>query len=260
MDHNKINNLLSDTLHLHKTGVISIIGAGGKTSLMFQLARELSKLKNRVLTTTTTKIFMPKPLQSPDTIIENSVDKLIQRAKINLKNFSHFSAGKKYDPVSKKLIGFSTHTINQLWKTCLFDWIIVEADGAKQRSHKASGSHEPVIPKDTTHLILVTGLDAVGKTLDDHSVHRPEIFSNNTGTGMGDVIDEQSIAASIDFEIKKAESLCCPAFNFILLNKADTLHRTASGKKIAKLLKKNKIIEKIIVTSLKDGLSIKHIV
>ncbi len=250
---------LKNTLHLNKTGVISLIGAGGKTSLMFHLAKELSKSKNRVLTTTTTKIFMPKPFQSPDTIIENDVDKLIQKAKINLKNFSHFSAGSKYDPVSKKLIGFNPDIIKQLWQTRLFDWIIVEADGAKQKPLKASGPHEPVIPKNTTHLILVTGLDAVGRILDDDSVHRSKIFSNNTGVGMGELINEQSIAASINFEIRKAESFCCPVLNFVLLNKADTLGRAASGKKIAKLLKKIEKIEKIITISLKDNALIKYV-
>jgi probable selenium-dependent hydroxylase accessory protein YqeC len=39
---------------LKKGGVISIVGAGGKTALMFRLARELSKDGGRVLTTTTT--------------------------------------------------------------------------------------------------------------------------------------------------------------------------------------------------------------
>ena len=61
MDHQKRINTLSDTLHLYKTGVISLIGAGGKTSLMFKLAKELSQLKHRVLTTTTKKIFLPQP-------------------------------------------------------------------------------------------------------------------------------------------------------------------------------------------------------
>ncbi len=260
MDHHKMTITLIETLHLEKAGIISIIGAGGKTTLMYQLARELSNFKRRVLTTTTTKIFMPKPLQTSDTIIEKDVDKLIQKIKTNLKDYPHFSAGREYDPVSKKLIGFNPHIINQLYQTSLFDWIIVEADGAKLKSLKASGSHEPVIPRDTTHLIHVTGLDAVGRILDDNSVHRSKIFSDNTGVGMGEIINEQSIAASIDLEIKKAELLCHPSANYVLLNKADTLYRTASGLKIGNLLRKNKTIENIIIVSLKDKIAIKHIV
>ena len=47
---------LRDALKLDEGGVVSFVGAGGKTSLMFSLARELSKVGESVLTTTTTKI------------------------------------------------------------------------------------------------------------------------------------------------------------------------------------------------------------
>jgi hypothetical protein len=46
-------------LALGKNGVISLVGAGGKTSLMFRLAHELSASGDTVLTTTTTKIYPP---------------------------------------------------------------------------------------------------------------------------------------------------------------------------------------------------------
>ena len=42
--------------------VVSIVGAGGKTTLMFSLARLLGS-KNKVLVTTTTTIYVPNPCQ-----------------------------------------------------------------------------------------------------------------------------------------------------------------------------------------------------
>jgi probable selenium-dependent hydroxylase accessory protein YqeC len=128
----------------------------------------------------------------------------------------------------------------------------VEADGSRQKPFKASGPYEPVIPDCTTHLILVAGLDVVGKILDDNFVHRAQIFSNNTGLAMGKIINEQSIAESIDIEIKKAKTFCCPSSIFVILNKAETIKRANSGKRIATLLKKNQNIEKIITISLKN--------
>ncbi|MEN8212016.1 MAG: selenium cofactor biosynthesis protein YqeC [Thermodesulfobacteriota bacterium] len=254
-----MTNSLIKALQLNKKGVISLIGAGGKTSLMFLLAKKLSQSKKRVLTTTTTKIFMPEPDFSPDTIIEDDVNELIKKARCNTKHYHHFSAGRKHDTISGKLKGFEPEIIDHLWQTKIFDWIIVEADGAKQKPLKSSNLNEPVISKATTHLILVTGLDAVGKTLDENHVHRPEIFSDNTGLGMGEKIDAQSIASSIGFEIKKAKSFCSSSLNFILLNKADTYSRKASGNKIAKILKPDENIEKIIIASLKDKTSVKNI-
>ncbi|MCD4678214.1 MAG: hypothetical protein K8S18_19810, partial [Desulfobacula sp.] len=63
-----MTNTLIDNLQLNRRGVISLIGAGGKTSLMFCLAKELENSGKTVLTTTTTKIFMPTPDQSPVTV------------------------------------------------------------------------------------------------------------------------------------------------------------------------------------------------
>ena len=55
---------LRQALLLGEGGVISLVGAGGKTSLMFRLAHELSLTGDSVLTTTTTKIYVPEPVQS----------------------------------------------------------------------------------------------------------------------------------------------------------------------------------------------------
>ena len=252
-----MTNTLIDKLHLDRQGVISLIGAGGKTSLMFHLAKELTDSGKTVLTTTTTKIFLPGPDQSPVTIIENTVGELVRKSESHLNHYPHFSAGSRHDAVTGKLNGFAPDIIDQLWQTRLFDWIIVEADGARRKPLKATNSHEPVIPGATTHLILVTGLDAVGTMLDDKYVHRAKLFSENTGLAPGETIDEQSIAISTAIEIKKARTMSHPRFNFVFLNKADTPERMASGQKIAKLLQTNKNIFQIITASLKDKILVK---
>ncbi len=252
-----MTNTLIDKLHLNRHGIISLIGAGGKTTLMFSLAKELIDSGKTVLTTTTTKIFMPNPDQSPFTIIESAVGELVKKSKSCLNRYPHFSAGSRHDPVTGKLNGFGQDIIDQLEKANLFDWIIVEADGAKRKPLKATDSHEPVIPRGTTHLILVTGLDAVGKTLEDKYVHRAKLFSENTGLPLGETIKEQSVAISIAIEIKKAKALGHPFFNIVFLNKADTPDRAVSGKKIAELLQTNKNIDQIITASLKDNIPVK---
>ena len=47
---------LIDALELVSARLISLVGAGGKTNLMFGLAREFAAAGERVLVTTTTKI------------------------------------------------------------------------------------------------------------------------------------------------------------------------------------------------------------
>ncbi|WP_300456810.1 selenium cofactor biosynthesis protein YqeC [Desulfobacula sp.] len=249
---------LIDNLGLTGKGVISIIGAGGKTSLMFRLAKELANSGNTVLTTTTTKILMPAPDQSPETILAGSIEELVTKSTACLTRYPHFSAGHGYDPVLKKLNGFNRDTIDQLWRTALFDWIIVEADGAKRKPLKATNSHEPVVPEVTSHLVLVTGLDAVGLPLDDTHVHRADLFSQNTGVGLGDIIDEHAIATAIAIEIKKAGALGHPLKTLVFLNKADTRERIRSGLKIGTLLQQKSNLNKVITGALKDKIPVKN--
>ncbi|MFH1156396.1 MAG: selenium cofactor biosynthesis protein YqeC [Pseudomonadota bacterium] len=243
---------LIDILGLDRQGVISIIGAGGKTSLMFHLAREISLKARTVLTTCTTKIMMPEKEQSPHTVIAGSLGELLEKSRSGLTRFHHLTAAERQDPDTGKLTGFQPLTIDRLHQASCFDWIIVEADGAKRKPLKATDTHEPVVPATTTHLVLVTGLDAVGLTLDDHHVHRAGIFSQTTGLPLGAPVDERSIAASAVRELKKAAALPFPPLTFILLNKADTPERVNSGRTIAGLCKYKKIVNRVIVASLKD--------
>jgi probable selenium-dependent hydroxylase accessory protein YqeC len=254
-----MNTSLIDVLKLNSQGIISIIGAGGKTSLMFHLAKELAESGKRVLTTTTTKIFMPEVDQSPETIITDSIDELVEKSKSRLTRFKHFSAGSRQLFDLNKLKGFEPDFINKLWQADCFEWIIVEADGARQRPLKATDNHEPIVPGMTTHLIHVTGLDVVGKILDDYNVHRAKLYSTNTGLPLGEVIDEQSIAISAALETKKAGTSISASFLTIeFLNKADNQSKIKQGKKIAEFLKTRNIVDTVIIASLKSKKSIQY--
>ncbi len=148
-----------------------------------------------------------------------------------------------------------------MWQSDLFDWIIVEADGAAQKSLKACAPHEPVIPMDTRYLIILAGLDAIGKKLDDQTVHRADIFSKNTGLPLGEIIDESSLAGSLTFEIeqlKRSKELNSSALKIAFLNKADHRDAEKKGKRVAELLMdmENCLFSRVVVGSLQADSSI----
>ncbi len=244
---------LTDLFQMTETGVVSIIGAGGKTSLMFGLAKELATAGKKVLTTTTTHIFMPSPDQSPHLLVAETAGALVQGARSTLDRFTHFSAASRALPGQGKLKGFAPEILDLLWQTSLFDWIIVEADGAKGKPLKATDRHEPVVPGSTTHLIHVSGLDGLGNPLDEAWVHRAPLFSAFTGLALGAAIDEGAIASSAVREIEKAAAISSPGIQkFALLNKADDLHRQRSGEKIAQLLQARQRLDRIVMAALRD--------
>jgi probable selenium-dependent hydroxylase accessory protein YqeC len=227
-----------ESLGLPCPGVISLIGAGGKTSLMFGLARELSASGHTVLSTTTTNLFFPTKDQSPVTLLAKTARDFLALAATALKGHSHVSAGTRHVPDAGKIKGFAAPVIDEIWHAGMFDWIIVESDGSRQLPIKASDTHEPVIPSTTTAIVHVTGLDAENTPVDDTHVHRSAIFCTNTGLAPGSRVDVNAMAVSCVLEIRKARALAgSDPVTVIWLNKADDPVRMAAGEAVAARLK-----------------------
>jgi len=229
---------LRKALMLDAGGVISLVGAGGKTSLMFRLARELSAEGETVLTTTTTRISMPGQGQSRCVILADTAEKILERAAQKLNEHRHITAAAGLSADSGKLAGLTPETVDRLRASQVFDWIIVEADGAAGRPLKAPAEHEPVIPSCSGWLVGVVGLRALGQPLTDQWVFRAEMFSRITGLSPGTAVTEEAIAAALvhaQGALKGAPGKCrCLAF----LNQADAPGANAAGLRIAGLLKR----------------------
>lgn len=239
-------------------GVVSLVGGGGKTTLMFRLAKELSEAGKSVLTTTTTKIMMPGKGKSSYVIVASQLEHVITEAKHLLKDSYHISAGKEHALPENKLIGFEPNAVTELWESGLFDWIIVEADGAAQRPLKAPAAHEPVIPKCSSHVVAVVGLDAVGQSLEEEWVLRPELYSQITGVPPNSPITEQSVA-TIVLDNEGLMKGCPPgARQCVFLNKAEEDHTIAVGKRIAAILREKGKgrLERILIGAAGKDLSV----
>ena len=234
---------IRESLGLSSRGVVSLIGAGGKSSLMFSLARELAAEGHTVLSTTTTHIWVPSKKQSSVCLVEKTAQDLVDRALPLFKKHPHLTAGSRQIPELKKLKGFDAPVIDAVWKSACIDWIIVEADGARQLSIKASDVHEPVIPSCTTAIVHVTGLDSLGMPLDEDHVHRAALFSSNTGLALGQNVDARAVATSCVLELWKARNLAltCPDL-LVCLNKADDPSRIADSRAVVDLLKNNRYL------------------
>lgn len=225
---------LTEAFDLNSNGVISLIGGGGKTSLMFGLAHHLAGLGKRVISTTTTKIFYPTEAQADQTLIKPFSGSFLDEVKKRLDRSPHLCIGSAFEPDKNKVFGFDPDIIDTIRQADLADWILVEADGARRKPIKASADHEPVLPECSSHIILVTGLDAVGMPLDKDHVHRPEIFCANTGLAPGMPVDEESLAKAVSIELDKAIALCEKAAAYLCLNKADDDNRKAVAKTICR--------------------------
>jgi len=242
---------LSQALSLTRGMTISVVGAGGKTTLIFALATELAALGHSVLVTTTTAIFHPDHGNQPyDKIVIGDIKKVCQYIP---KAGQIMVAGQSHDLKTKKLKGYSPDKIARLQEGHSFDYILIEADGAKMLPVKAPADHEPVIPAWTDMVIGCIGLDCLGKPMDGQTVHRPKIFSAITKIGPGDTIQADHLVYLVAASQGLFKNTKKNMQKIVFLNKADTRELGKKGRTLAdKILKKCPQVDNCLVACLLD--------
>ena len=163
--------------------VLSLAGGGGKTALMYALARAFLGAGRRVLTTTTL-IYPPGPGESPALLLLE--ERLGGREAIAslLTRHGHITVAQRINP-DGKLAGIPAALVDALAGSGVADVIIVESDGSAGRPLKAARDGEPVFAPASTDCVLVMGADALGRPLDEAHVFRSALACEITGLPMG---------------------------------------------------------------------------
>ena len=169
-----------------RQGVTAIIGAGGKTTLLLALARELAQAA-RVIVTTTTHIYPPDGfpclLQPGEAEIAAALEK-----------HPCVCVGK---PAKEGKITAADVPVRTLAE--LADYVLVEADGAHGRPAKAHADYEPVVPPEANQTILVVGASGFGRPMRE-SVHRAPIAAQALGVSEETVVTPELWAKFLNLE------------------------------------------------------------
>lgn len=182
-DTKKLMDILNIDPERHR--IISVVGAGGKTSLIYQLAVELRELGYRPAVTTTTHIqaegrFGFSPIGTP---CEEG-----------------------------KLRALSKEVFDQL--TEQYDVVLVEADGSRHHPLKVPAEHEPVIPKQTDLVIGVAGTYAIGQMFME-GCHRWELACEHFGVHPQDRITKQDLEMILNSEFGQKKNVKCEYRTYI---------------------------------------------
>jgi len=205
--------------------MVTIVGAGGKTSTLFMLAKELKSLGKRVLVTTTTAIYEPVAGDYDRRYTEEILDfkKKIANLQVSRSTGEIVVWGRKTHEEGK-LRGINPEDIDEIWETRKFSWILVEGDGARGKNIKAPKAGEPVIPSKTTILIGVIGMEVLGKSIEEGIVHRIKHFTEVTGAKEGDEIHEALLRRLIFHENGLFKDKPGKAKGILLLNQCEDRH------------------------------------
>lgn len=230
---------LREAFKLDGGGIISLVGAGGKTSLMNALAEEFDQRGESVLITTTTKIKKPADEQCPVLILGKDPTALIERCRAALRKNNKLTAATDCPDPRNKLVGFPPEVVDELWHSGLFKWIVVEADGAARKPLKAPAQHEPVIPAASRLVIGIIGLSAIGRPLSERWVFRPEIFASFSGLLAGEPVTPAATATVLSHPSGLMKGAPAKCTKMVFLNQADLPEHIENGREIATVLARN---------------------
>lgn len=201
--------------------IVSLVGAGGKTTIMYQLAQHFADQGKKVLVSTTTHILKPQANFAGNLA---EVKALWQEGK--------YVVVGNVEKVTGKLVTLP----KDLWQEycSLADLILLEADGAKGLPCKAPAEHEPVLLPESDVVLGVVGLDALNKQVQEVCFRLAEVTAL-LGVTPEVVLNEDAVVKLL-LSNRGTRKAVGERKYFIVLNKCDTLDAKGSAEKITALL------------------------
>ena len=240
---------LADALRIRRGDVIAFVGAGGKSSAIRILAKELSK-QLPVVITTTTKIGLDQADLAQTHLVQTSqqdhesILKLLQR-------FDSVLVTKGSDVDESKWLGLDLEEVQRLANVVKQEGavLLVEADGARGKSLKAPSAYEPVMPRECDLVVPVVGLDVIGEKMPSSMVHRQELLHGLLGLVDGEQLSTEHIIHLLRSQQGGLKGIPSSSSIRILLNKADSGVDLENGQEIAADLIKDPGIQSVLLAS-----------
>ena len=214
-----------------KKHIVSLVGAGGKTTIMYQLAEHFANLGKNVLVTTTTHIFKPAS-NFAQSVVEVEA----------LWNAGCYAVVGNIEVDTGKLIQLPVEVFESY--SSLADLVLIEADGAKGLPCKAPAGNEPVLLPECDIVIAVMGLDSLHQPIKE-VCFRLEKVMEVLGVPSEHCLMEEDAVKLLLSEQGAFKNVGQRNY-FIVLNKCDDENRVNSALKIKSLLEKEGfVLEKL---------------
>ena len=205
-----------------KKHTICLVGGGGKTTVMYELAAAWAACGRKVLVLTSTHIL--QPADGSFAVDAAAVHILWQQRRYAVIGTPELATGKLTAPPQDLYEALQPQA----------DVILCEADGSRHKPCKAPAEHEPVLLPDSDIVLAVAGMDALGCSL-AQACQRPQPAAELLGCSLDSVIDEQMLAALLLSEQGARKNVGTRAY-YIVLNKCDLLKATQKEKLRQQLL------------------------
>jgi molybdenum cofactor cytidylyltransferase len=167
---------LRQAFNIARGDVVSLIGAGGKTATLVSLAHELADEGWRVLATTTVRVDAELLDLMPSTLHARANAEAISGA-LGDSRFVYL-----YDSIrGGKVNGLSPSRIRWLLDSVDSDVLLIEADSAGGLPLKAPYADEPTLVPESTLVVPVASLTALGQPLNNESIYNAQAMIERYG-------------------------------------------------------------------------------
>lgn len=204
-----------------KKHTICLVGGGGKTTVMYELAVAWAACGRKVLVLTSTHILCPADGSFAADV--PAVQNLWQQGRYAVIGTPEFATGKLTLPPQ------SVYEALQLQA----DVILCEADGSRHHPCKVPAEYEPVLLPDSDIVLAVAGMDALGNSL-QQACQRPQLAAELLGCGAEKILDAQMLTVLLLSEQGARKNVGARAY-YIVLNKCDLL-KAAQQEEMRRLL------------------------
>jgi molybdenum cofactor cytidylyltransferase len=209
---------LTQALQVTPESRLAIVGAGGKTTLMFRLAREYAA---PVVLTTSTHLAREQAALADRHFLVTSRGEIAEIFERGISG-SVFISG-SLTP-ENRLASLPSDLLDYLAELAGAAGlpVLLEADGARRLPIKAPAEHEPAVPAWVNQVVVVTGLSGLGQPLDGSHVHRPERFSALAQLEPGQPVTPEALLRVLLSPQGSLKNIPAAARKYLVLNQADT--------------------------------------
>lgn len=214
-----------------KKHTICLVGGGGKTTVMYELAAAWAACGRKALALTSTHILQPADGSFAADAV--AVHNLWQQRRYAVIGTPELATGKLTLPLQSVYEELKLQA----------DVILCEADGSRHHPCKVPAENEPVLLPDSDIVLAVAGMDALGRPL-AQACQRSQLAAELLGCSAEKIIDAQMLASLLRSEQGAHKNVGKRTF-YIVLNKCDLLP-VAQQEKILRLLVRAGIDERRI--------------
>jgi len=249
---------LADALRIRSAITVAFTGAGGKSSAIRTLVKELHSEVPVVVTTTTKLARSQSDLAHRHLILGD--EELLNGFGKNLDSAKSLLVTKRQVSGESKWRGLSGDQLEALRQTCAEAQalLLIEADGARGKSLKAPAEHEPTIPDGTDLVVPIVGLDVVGKPFTSEYCHRAERARELLSVGDDAAISPMHIAELLLTDKAGLKGIPPTAIVRCLLNHARSPTNIEHGRAIAQDLLESDRYQNVIIADLGGDRPIKE--